>query len=172
LKIGLYVLTGFSIIWGLAGMSGLDPGPVVALLLGALIVAIAVGVAVLSTRWATASGDVVRNPAGNAQAVFNLVNVGQVVLILIAVLGLVKAGSPGLIPSAVCLVVGLHFIPLARVFDVPTYYLLAAAMVAVAVAGAVIHWSGGADASVQAFVGFLAAVCLWTASLVSARRGR
>jgi hypothetical protein len=45
-------------------------------------------------------------------------------------------------------------------------------MVAVAVAGAVIHWSGGADGSVQAFVGFLAAVCLWTASLVSARRGR
>jgi hypothetical protein len=40
----------------------------------------------------------------------------QWLVIAVAVVGLAAAGAPGLIPGAICLIVGLHFLPLARIF--------------------------------------------------------
>ncbi|BCJ48236.1 hypothetical protein GCM10010168_25960 [Actinoplanes ianthinogenes] len=169
---GVFVMTGFGLFWAILAATGVSPAAA-AIGLAVPAVATAIAVLVVALRWAAESvaRGTTRRVAEHSRQVFTLVNVGQAVLILIAVFGLVRAGHPGLIPAAVCLVVGLHFLPLARVFDVRTYLATGALLIAVAVVGAVVYAAASDDALVRVVVGLPAAIALWTSSLLIARRG-
>ena len=67
------------------------------------------------------------------QRVFNLVNVGQWVAIFVAAGILLMAGLENLILPAVILIIGAHFIPLARLFNYTPHYITGAAMMLLAV---------------------------------------
>ena len=90
-------------------------------------------------------------------------------LILAAVVGFSRADHPLLIAPATCLVVGLHFLPLARIFGIPLYGSTGLILIAVAVIGFVLF---AADISVDGIlvtVGLAAAVTLWCTSLLLPR---
>jgi len=71
-------------------------------------------------------------------------------------------GHPELILPAIAVIVGLHFIPLARLFDFPLYYWTEAAMVFVAVASFAI----GNAALRQAITCLGCGLSLWLTSAV------
>jgi hypothetical protein len=164
---GLTVVCAFGFGWALVGVAGL-PGPAaVKLLLDVVAAASAVLVHTVGRRWRTASltagTNRVRRPRGAVGRNFMLVNVGQVVLILAAVFGSAATGHPKLIAPLVCLVVGLHFLPLGRIFDLRPYLVTGALLVLVAVAGLLTRQ--------LAVVGFPAAAVLWGTGLYIARSG-
>ncbi len=76
-----------------------------------------------------------------------------------------------LIPAFVCAVVGLHFVPLARMFAVRVYFWTAVALCSVSVATFVVVGASNAPAWLwQVLPGFGAAACLWAtaATLIAA----
>jgi hypothetical protein len=169
---GVLVMTAFSLFWAVLAATG-APSP--AAVIGLVVLGVAVAATVLATglRWAARSAvrGSTRQVRESSRKVFALVNLGQTVLILIAVFGLAKAGHPGLIPAAVCCVVGLHFLPLARVFDVRTYLLTGTLLIAVAALGAAVYSQDPDGTLARVVVGLPAAVTLWATSLLIARRG-
>ncbi|GAA2698544.1 hypothetical protein [Actinoplanes palleronii] len=169
---GVIVMTVFSLAWVVLAATA-APSTAATIGLAVLGVAVTAAVAVTGLRLAarSAARGTTRRVSASSRTVFGLVNLGQTVLILVAVFGLTKAGHPGLIPAAVCFVVGLHFLPLARVFDVRTYWLTGALLVAVAAVGAIFFAYDADAALVRAVVGLPAAVTLWLTSLLVARRG-
>jgi hypothetical protein len=103
-----------------------------------------------------------------ADRVFNLVNLGQWLLIL--VLGNVMANlglGDWVVPMAIA-VIGLHFVPLARVYRNPPHYLTACAMVALALSYPFLAPGGARDP-----VGFLGTgLILWMSALWALRPAR
>ena len=100
-----------------------------------------------------------------ARRIFNIVNIGQWVVIV--VLGNVLANlglGEWVVPMGIA-VIGLHFVPLARVFHNRSHLVLAAAMVGFAVAYPQVAPGGPADP-----VGFMGAgLILWTGALWALR---
>lgn len=94
---------------------------------------------------------------------FNRVGLVQGVAIGLAVLLLAVTRSAELIPAVICLIVGIHFLPLAGIFDQPGYRWTAAALCVVAVAGSAAFAAGYPDSS-RAVVGLGAALVLWSTS--------
>ena len=68
----------------------------------------------------------------------------------------VSFGSPNLILAAICLMVGLHFLPLARWLPVPLYYLSGALLSALGIAGLL-----ASNLVSPSLVAFGAALILW-----------
>jgi hypothetical protein len=170
---GILVMTAFGLGWAIVGITGLVSAGAARIVLYALAVAAAVAVALVSFRFrsrpATAA-DARRRVSPNAGRYFNLINAGQTIAVLVAVFGLTKAGVPGLIPSAACFVVGLHFLPLARIFDVPRYRWTGAQLILVAAAGVTAFAYGAPIGVVLAVVGLPAAAVLWATSILVAYR--
>lgn len=99
--------------------------------------------------------------AGNVRRRFNLVVLAEFVGIAAAINVLSRIGHSEWIAASVCAAVGLHFIPLARLFRVPIYNSTAAALCLAAGATFVLG-AAGAPASVWQLVpGFGAALALW-----------
>ncbi len=163
---GAVTLSGFALAWAAAAGSGL---PVAAL--GWAVIAAGAVAALLSIRAALATSPGGDDPPPEAMRRFGLVNLAQAAVIAAVVVALIVADAVPFIPAAVCLVVGLHFIPLAPVFGQPLYRRLAVELVAIAVAGFVVAvaWPSAA----LSVVGLLAAAALFEAAnrlTVSARR--
>ncbi|MFE0673402.1 hypothetical protein [Streptomyces sp. NPDC058867] len=66
-----------------------------------------------------------------------------------------------LVPPLVAVVVGLHFLPLAAVFEQPRLRVPAALLVAAGASGLAVWLSDGPDASVRLAVGLVSALSLW-----------
>lgn len=77
----------------------------------------------------------------------------------------VNLGAAQLLLPAMALVVGLHFVPIAAAASFPPFYVLGAALVASAIAGAFVRAPAGGE-----IAGFVAAAALWTAATVAVRR--
>ncbi|GEC08604.1 hypothetical protein SSP24_62590 [Streptomyces spinoverrucosus] len=159
-RIGSALLTGFGLVWWLAGTSAVgEPLWPVAALAGC---ALAAGV------WRTGRG---RGKPGTApppdvRRRFVWVNALQWLAIAVVAFGASKAGVPELIPALVAVVVGVHFLPLATLFGQRRFHLTGALLVVAGVAGAAIGLVGAPASAVQMTVGFAAAIILWgTASL-------
>ena len=161
------VLSFFGAAWLEAWDWRAGAGPVACAVIAAL------GLALLATayrryrRYAPALALVPATPEKRrARRVFNIVNAGQ--WLVIVVLGNVLANlglGAWVIPMAIG-VVGLHFLPLARVFDNPAHYVLGAAMVVFALVYPRVAPGGPLDP-----VGFLGAgVLLWLSVLWALRR--
>jgi len=139
----------------------------------ALLAAIAV-VALLMTAWAIATFRARRRSftgTGDAAASqrvrkgFMVVNAVQWTVIGLAVLLLNLTGHVAWILPAVILVVGLHFLPLARLFGYRAYNLTAAALVAVAVAALV----GGGAVNGVALTLLATGAILWATAIALLR---
>jgi hypothetical protein len=162
---GILPLVGFGIGWAVVGAIGLtSPGPA---RVAGVVVAVLVGLAVAVVALRSPRGDIRRHPgSANPGREFVLVNAGQAVLILVAVLVCVAVGAPVLIAPAVCLAVGLHFLPLSRIFGLPLYRTTGAILAAVALIGFGLFAAGASDDAVLVLVGLAAAVTLWCTSLL------
>ncbi|OZM81500.1 hypothetical protein [Pseudonocardia sp. MH-G8] len=156
---GVVILAVFGVAWGLVGASGLPAGPGWVLRIAAALVA--AGAVVVALRPVPA-GRVAREahlPDGWRRGV-GLVNGGQFVAIALVVAVFLLLGRPEFVPPLVCLVVGLHFFPLARLFDQPEYTPTAAVLCAVACAGLVVLLAGPGAAPSRVVVGAGAALTL------------
>ena len=99
--------------------------------------------------------------AGPMRRRFNVVVLAEFVGIAAAINVLSRIGHTEWIAASVCAAVGLHFLPLARMFRVRLYHATAAAMCLAAGATFVLG-AAGAPASVWRLVpGFGAALTLW-----------
>lgn len=169
---GALILGLFALVWAAAGTSGLTTsfGVLVAITIAALLLT---GTAVvLAFRFG--GGDSVGRtrslPATWLRDV-GRINITQFLAIAATVVILGRVGVPAFIPVVICLVVGLHFLPLARCFGQPQYLWLGGLLIAVAVSGFVALGFGATMEPVRALVGFGAAAVLWGIAFDVAIRG-
>jgi hypothetical protein len=137
--------------------------------IGALVVSVGVIVLTYRSRAADAPERPRHQPEGWYRRV-GLINLAQFGVIALVVLVFINLGAPQFVPPLVCLIVGLHFIPLARSFDQPQYVWTAAGLCLAAVVGLIVLATGlGAELS-RVLVGLMAAVTLWATSVRLALR--
>ncbi|HLT18931.1 MAG TPA: hypothetical protein VKZ96_05695 [Thermomicrobiales bacterium] len=164
---GALIMSLFGLIWASAGASGI-PGDAAGL--GVQVVALAITAGIIALAWQGASARVgrPRHLPDDWMRRFNLVDITQGIAIGLAVLALSPTGNAGLLPGAVCLIVGLAFLLLAGVFDQPEYIWAGAALCAVAAlgTGALLF---GDDETSRAVVGLWAGLALWAISVYMLR---
>jgi len=157
---GIWVLTIMAAIWGVAAVRvGQAPAWLV-------IGPVAISVALLF--WAR------RQPIGTGNPVEGD-HVGHVVGIATAIEGvaiflaanvLINLHQPTLVMPAIAIIVGLHFIPLARWIPVPLYYRTGGGLI---VAGLLAILLPAKD---RAMAGIAAALILWISCILLVRYGR
>lgn len=156
---GAAVLAGFGALWWIAGAGAVDgPSRLALVAFGGLVVA-ALAFAIRRQRHESPGV-----PAGEWESSvrrrFLLVNIGQGIAIALAIAVAVAIDRPAAIPGLVCLIVGLHFLPLAALFRLDRYRWTGIGLAILGVAGVVAGLRGPPTAA-QAMVGFGAAVILW-----------
>lgn len=166
---GILILSLFGILWAAVGASGLSAdiagtARIIGMVLG-------VGVILLGYRPAgrTSPERQRSQPAGWYRKI-GVVNLVQAAAIALTVLGLIAAGVPQMVPPVVCLIVGMHFLPLAKLFDQPQYFWTGAGLTAAAIAGFLILMLGPGAETSRIVIGFAAAGTLWTTSVLLAVR--
>ncbi|CAL9540795.1 hypothetical protein [Streptomyces sp. enrichment culture] len=92
---------------------------------------------------------------------FNQINGLQWLLIVVIAVVCARAGAPVLIPALVAIVVGLHFLPLAAVFEQPRLRVPAALLVVAGASGLAVWLANGPDETVRLVVGAVSALSLW-----------
>ncbi|WP_329621063.1 hypothetical protein OG357_11570 [Streptomyces sp. NBC_01255] len=167
---GAIVLAVFGLVWAFAGGSGIAAAPasVAVGVVAAVVTAGAVVIAFRGTR-----GPVnrpVRLPEKWNRGV-GLVNAAELVAIFAVIAASNASGHPEFIPVGIGLVVGLHFFPLARLFDQRQYTGTAVALTAVALVGLAVLAAGSSAETIRAVVGLGAAVVLWASSFHVALKG-
>lgn len=169
---GTLVLSLFALVWAFAGASGTgsatDVVPVSAEVAAVLVTAVAIYLG--HRKDAAPSPRTVSLPANWARGV-GVVNGVEAVAVLAVIAAANGSGRPELIPVGVALVVGLHFFPLARLYDQWQYRWTAALLSAVAVVGFVLTAAGLASESVRTVVGLGCALVLWATAYHLALRG-
>ncbi|MFE3070062.1 hypothetical protein [Streptomyces sp. NPDC059247] len=167
---GAIVLAVFALVWAFAGGSGIAAAPV-SVAVGIVAAAVTVAAVVLAFRGT--AGPVtrlVRLPEKWNRGV-GMVNAAEVVAIFAVIAASNASGHPEFIPVGICLVVGVHFFPLARLFDQGQYRWTAVLLTAVAVVGLVVLAAGTSAETIRAVVGLGAAAVLWASSFHVALRG-
>lgn len=167
---GTVVLSVFALVWAFAGASGLaSSGAALAVEIAAVPVTVA-AVLLAYRKGAAPSPRMVDLPENWARSV-GVVNVVELAAIFAVIAASNASGRPGLIPPAIALVVGLHFVPLARLYDQWQYKGTAVLLSAVAVAGFVLFAAGLSDGTVRAVVGLASAATLWASAYHVAVKG-
>lgn len=167
---GAVVLAVFALVWAFAAGSGIAVMPVAVAVgvVGAVLTGVAV---VLAHRGAAGPARrTVRLPEKWNRGV-GLVNALEVVAVFAVIAVANATGHAELIPPGICLVVGLHFFPLARLFDQWQYTWTAVLLAAVAVVGTAVAVAGATAETVRVVVGAGAAVVLWLSAFHVAVRG-
>ncbi|MFF9912733.1 DUF7010 family protein [Streptomyces sp. NPDC013457] len=167
---GAIVLAVFALVWALAGGSGITAAPV-SVAVGVVAALVTAGAVVLAFRGT--AGPVtrpVRLPEKWNRGV-GMVNMAELVAIFVAIAASNASGHPEFIPVGICLVVGLHFFPLARLFDQGQYKWTAIFLTAVALVGLAVLAAGTTAETIRTVVGLGAAVVLWASSFHVALRG-
>lgn len=93
------------------------------------------------------------------------INVLQWLLIIATGVVCRYAGAPVLIPPLIAVVVGLHFLPLAAVFEEPRLRIPAALLGAAGATGVIVWLMNGPDETVRLLVGLISALSLWGMAL-------
>jgi hypothetical protein len=166
---GIVVLALFGLLWATTGASALPGGAAfLARLLAVLVAVMVLGLGLPSGRPEVEQRR--RRLPANWRRGVGVVGLVQFALIGLVAVGLVVAGWSAAVPALTCLVVGAHFLPLARLFDQPQYRWAGAALGGLAVAGLVLLGTVDAETS-RLVVGFGAAAVLWVTALHLTRRG-
>lgn len=128
MRAGIIILNLAALVWLAAALSALHL-PLSVVLAVSLAASLAVAAICLWRVRHVARG---AGTAPNAGRVVGLWSTIQGIAIAIAVFLLLRLQQPELIPPVVALIVGLHFIPLARGLRVSLYYWTGAGLIAVA----------------------------------------
>ncbi|MFJ6632662.1 hypothetical protein ACIQMR_14905 [Streptomyces sp. NPDC091376] len=156
-KSGVGFLALFGLGWWLLGSSAFDGSTRLVLLVVGC--AVTVGLMLAARRFLPASaGDPF--PVGRRRR-FNQINGLQWLLIIAIVVVCRQVGVPVLVPPLIAVVVGLHFLPLAAVFEQPRLRIPAALLIASGSAGMTIWLANGPDETVRLVVGLASALSLW-----------
>jgi len=123
------------ITWGTSGLASAVTMPAIVLALAASV-ALYAGAVFLLRRAGSLPPNVDRAAVRTANRVFVIVNVLQILAMVIGSRLLGASGNPEFIPALICLVLGIHFFPLARVFHMPLYARMATAQCVLAIDGA------------------------------------
>jgi hypothetical protein len=154
---GVGFLALFGLGWWLLGSSAFDG-------LTRLVV-IAVGCAVTVALMLSARRFLPASAGGpfpvDRRRRFNQINGLQWLLILVIVAVCRHLGVPVLVPPLVAIVVGLHFLPLAAVFEQPRLRIPAALLIASGTAGMTVWLTDIPDETVRLVVGLTAGLSLW-----------
>ena len=168
---GALVLAPFALLWSLVAISGLPTGLVWAARGAAAVITVAsMCLFALAPAWAGTRERVRHQPDGWLRGV-GLVNLAEVVAIVLAVVIFAAIGVPELVPPIVCLFVGLHFVPLAGLFDQPEYRGTAIGLVCGAASGLAVLAVGPSPEVSRIVVGVVAACTLWATSARLSVRG-
>lgn len=171
LAVGALVLTFFGAIWALAALGNRPGTPawaygVVALISLALVIG-SIARFVSAAKIPSPPDDAPEVQHGRAIGIwFSVVFAAEFLLIAAAAIILARMGQPLLIPIIVCAIVGIHFFPLARLFQVPVYWVTGALLVLCALVSLLVP-----DETMRLFmVGLTAAAILWlTAAFILVR---
>ncbi|MCX5228803.1 hypothetical protein ABZY16_37210 [Streptomyces sp. NPDC006553] len=167
---GAIVLAVFALVWAFAGGSGIAAVPV-SVAVGVVAAVVTAGAVVFAFRGTAGPATrLVRLPEKWNRGV-GLVNMAELVAIFAVIAASNASGHPEFIPIGICLVVGLHFFPLARLFDQGQYKWTAIFLTAVALVGLVVLAAGTTAETIRTVVGLGAAVVLWASSFHVALRG-
>ncbi|MFJ8077225.1 hypothetical protein ACIQ7Q_25665 [Streptomyces sp. NPDC096176] len=167
---GAVVLAVFALVWAFAAGSGLA-STTAAVVVGIVGAALTVAAVVAAFRGAAGTARRMVRLPGKWNRGVGLVNALEVVAIFAVIAASNATGHAELIPPGICLVVGLHFFPLARLFDQWQYTWTAVLLTVVAVVGTAVALAGYTDETVRVVVGAGAAVVLWLSSFHVAARG-
>ncbi|MBM7436859.1 hypothetical protein [Streptomyces sp. HB132] len=167
---GTVVLSVFALVWAFAGASGLASSGA-ALAVEILAVPVTAAAIVLAYRKGAAPSPRAVNLPENWARSVGVVNVIELAAIFAVIAASNASGHPAFIPPAIALVVGLHFIPLARLYDQWQYKGTAALLSAAAVLGLALIAAGVSDEGVRAVVGLASAATLWASAYHVAVKG-
>lgn len=169
---GVLVLSVFALLWAAAAASGTgsatDVVPLCMEVAALLLTAAAIHLGY--RKGATPSPRTVNLPAHWARGV-GIVNTVELLAVFAVIAASNAAGRPEVVPAGIALVVGLHFFPLARLYDQWQYRWTASLLTAVAVTGFVLVAAGLASETVRVVVGLGSALVLWASSYHLALRG-
>ncbi|MFD4346960.1 hypothetical protein ACFWQ6_19255 [Streptomyces coelicoflavus] len=156
-KSGVGFLALFGLGWWLLATSAFDgTARLVEVVVGC---AVALGLMLAARRFLPASAG---GPFPTDQRRrFNRINGLQWLLIVVIAVVCARAGSPVLIPALVAIVVGLHFLPLAAVFEQPRLRVPATLLVVAGASGLAVWLTDGPDETVRLVVGAVSALSLW-----------
>ena len=147
---GIWVLTIFAAIWGVVGVLGTGMPPVLA--------ALPVAISAVLLFWATRQTPAPIPEAAQAR-IGRLVGIWSAVegvAIFVGVTVCQNIGAPHAVAPVIAIIVGLHFLPLARGIPVPLYYASGAALVATGGCALLL-----AEPARMAVTGFGSAMILW-----------
>jgi len=160
-KSGVGFLTLFGLGWWLLGTSAFEG--LVRLIEVVVGCAVTVGLLLAARRFFPSSAGE-PFPAGQRRQ-FMRINVLQWLLIIATGVVCRYAGAPVLIPPLIAVVVGLHFLPLAAVFEEPRLRIPAALLGAAGATGVIVWLMNGPDETVRLLVGLISALSLWGMAL-------
>jgi hypothetical protein len=161
---GALLLALFAQAWAVGSLAGLSGWAVTAVL--AVSVPTTLVAVVLAAR--VPPEDAGEPVARDWRRRYNRIGAVQGVLVAATVVGCVVAQRPEFIAALVCLVVGLHFLPLARILAEPRYVRTGLALCVVGLGGLGLGLAvEPAQANVS--VGLAAALTLWASSLALSR---
>jgi hypothetical protein len=148
----IIVMSAFAAIWWMTGAAQFGRGSLIMYAVGIVISGLMV-----AFGWRRRGPSAAREERKRRGRIVGIASAVEGAAIFAAVIVLVKLGRRDLIAPAVAIIVGLHFLPLARWFPAPIYYLTAALLIAVGMAGAAVQ---GLPARILT-VGIGAAAALW-----------
>lgn len=156
------VLSAFSVLWVLVAASGVDGGAARALrLVGLAVALVLVALAYRPVPVRDDSRERLRSqPSEWRRLVARTNTVQALVLVLVVLLG-VLTDVPQVVAPLASVVVGVHFLPLARAFDQPEYRWTGAGMVLAGVVGIGMLVALTPYEVVRVVVGTVAALSLW-----------
>jgi hypothetical protein len=155
MKVGFIILLVFAALWGVAALISLDAPRATLLLPLALSFMFAVG--------GRTAFQGLKSPPEEMRRIRSLVrfySAFEMLLIIAAVFLLGGAHLPQFIAPAICVIVGAHFIPLARGIPLQTYYATGAALITAGLVGTALPQRMG-----SLFVSSSAALMLWATAL-------
>jgi len=167
---GTVVLSVFGLVWAFAGASGITASAASVTIEALAVLLTGVAIFLAYRKGAAPSPRLVSLPANWSRGV-GIVNMVEVVAIFAVIAASNASGHPVFIPVGIALVVGLHFFPLARLFDQWQYRWTAVAVTVAALVGLALVAAGLSSESVRAVVGLATWAALWVSACHVAVRG-
>jgi len=164
---GVIVGAVMGVVWAASTFGALDLAVAIPMLVAAVAVgaALATGARRLRSAAAALPASVPSGvDLGKVRSRFTLVVAGESAAIAVAVNVLVRSGHLQWIPAAICAAVGVHFVPLARLFRLRVYDATAVALCGVAAATMIMGGAGAPVVLWRLLPGFGAALALWATS--------
>jgi hypothetical protein len=153
----IFVMSAFAAIWWMIGAAQSGRGSPMMYAVG-----IAISSLMVALGWRRGGPPVAREERKRRGRIVGIASAVEGAAIFAAVTVLVNLGRRDLIAPAVAMIVGLHFLPLARWLPAPIYYLAAVLLVAVGMAGVLVQ-----DLPARILtVGIGAAAVLWSSCAV------